>query len=246
MSYLILILAPKRKILFFNELLNWHCICFILSSFTIQLNDMKLYTFFILVIFSSVVGTAQILDNNINSGIILPQEDTPINQPSYHLNTKGNDTPIVDLKNPLEDPVSFSIEKTTDLLDAGEELEKRWNDNKYQNAAEYDQYLGDFKTKSSYLGFQCRDFGSIDGDYIQIIVNDVVVKRNLHLNQYFVGINIDLEPGLNRIDIIAISAGAISPNTGHYVIVDEDGTVTRSHMWNLLAGGKATLIINKK
>lgn len=207
---------------------------------------MKLYTFLILAMFSSVIGTAQILDNNINSGVILPQENSSIKQPSYHLNTKGDDTPIVDLKNPLEDPVSFSIETTTDLLDAGEELEKRWKDNKYQKAAEYDQYLGDFKTKSSYFGFQCRDFGSVDGDYVQIIVNDVVVKRSMFLNGHFVGVNIDLEPGLNRIDIIALGVGSASPNTGHFVIVDEDGSVIKSHMWNLLAGGTGTLVIIKE
>jgi hypothetical protein len=207
---------------------------------------MKLYTLFIFTFLCSFFGTAQILDNNIKSGIILPSDDEPIKQPSYKLGTKGKDTPIVDLKNPLEDPISFSIETTTDLLDAGEELEKRWKDNKYQKAAEYDQYLGDFNTKSSYLGLQCRDFGSVDGDYVRIIVNDVVVKRTMYLRGSFTGVNIDLEPGLNRIDIIAINVGTMSPNTGHFAVVEEDGSVIKSEMWNLHAGGKATLIVNKK
>ncbi len=237
---------PIQIILYFKDLLKWHCICFILSSFTTKLIYMKLYICLIVTVFYSIIGTAQILDNSINNGVILPADNEPTNLPSYQLDTKGNDSPSVDLKNPLEDPISFSIETTTDLLDAGEELEKRWKDNKYEKAAEYDQYLGDFKTKSSYIGFQCRDFGSVDGDYVQIIVNDVVIKRSMFLNGYFVGVNIDLEPGLNRIDIIALGVGTASPNTGHYVIVDEDGTVKRSHMWNLLSGGKATLIINKK
>ncbi|MGB0974675.1 MAG: hypothetical protein ACPGU9_06755 [Flavobacteriaceae bacterium] len=207
---------------------------------------MKPSIFLIVVLFSSFIGTAQILDNNLDSGVILPSDDQPIKQSTYSLNKKGHETPSVDLKNPLEDPVSFSIETTTDLLDAGEELEKRWKDNKYEKSAEYDQYLGDFKTKSSYFGFQCRDFGSVDGDYVQIIVNDVVVKRSMFLNGYFVGVNIDLEPGLNRIDIIALGVGSASPNTGHFVIVDEDGSVIKSHMWNLLAGGTGTLVIIKE
>ena len=227
-------------------MLKWHCICVILSSFTSSLIFMKLYTFFILAFLSSIIGNAQVLDNNIKNGIILPSDNQTSKLPSYTLDTKGNDTPIVDLKNPLEDPISFSIETTTDLLDAGEELEKRWNDNDHQETATYDQYLGDIKTKSSYFGFQCRDFGSVDGDYVQIIVNDVVVKRNMFLNGYFVGVNVDLEPGLNRIDIIALGVGSASPNTGHFVVVDEDGTVIKSHMWNLLAGGKGSLIIIKE
>ncbi len=207
---------------------------------------MKLYILFIFTFLCSFFGTAQILDNNINSGIILPSDDEPIKQPSYKLETKGNDTPIVDLKNPLEDPISFSIETTTDLLDAGEELEKRWNDSKHEETAKYDQYLGDFKTKSSYIGFQCRDFGSVDGDYVQIIVNDVVVKRNWYLTGHFIGINLDLEPGLNRIDIIALNVGSASPNTGHFIVVEEDGTVIQSEMWNLFTRGKGSLVIIKE
>lgn len=208
---------------------------------------MKLYTFLIVVLLSSFLGTAQILDNNIQNGVILPSDDTPNdNLPAYKLNTKEKDTPIVDLKNPLEDPISFSIETTTDLLDAGEELEKRWKDNKYEKTAEYDQYLGDFKTKSSYIGFQCRDFGSVDGDYVQIVVNDVVVERNWYLTGHFIGINFDLEPGLNRVDITALNVGSASPNTGHFIVVEEDGTVIQSKMWNLLSGGKGTLVIIKE
>lgn len=208
---------------------------------------MKLHTFFILTLLSSLFGTAQILDNNIQNGVILPSDAAPKdNFPTYKLNTKENDTPIIDLKNPLEDPISFSIETTTDLLDAGEELEKRWNDSKLEETAKYDQYLGDFKTKSSFIGFQCRDFGSVDGDYVQIIVNDVVVKRNWYLTGHFIGINFDLEPGLNRIDIIALNVGSASPNTGHFIVVEEDGTVIQSEMWNLLSGGKGSLIIIKE
>ncbi|MGB1268961.1 MAG: hypothetical protein ACPG45_04430 [Flavobacteriaceae bacterium] len=207
---------------------------------------MKLYICLIVTAFYSVIGTAQILDNTISNGVILPADNEPSNQSSYQLNTKENDTPSFDLKNPLEDPISFSIETTTDLLDAGEELEKRWKDNAYEKSATYDQYLGDFKTKSSYLGFQCRDFGSVDGDYVQIVVNDVVVKRNWYLTGRFVGINIDLEPGLNRIDITALNVGSASPNTGHFVIVEEDGTIIQSKMWNLYTGGKGSLVIIKE
>ena len=207
---------------------------------------MKLYICLIVTVFYSIIGTAQILDNSINNGVILPADDEPTNLPSYQLDTKGNDSPSVDLKNPLEDPISFSIETTTDLLDAGEELEKRWKESDYEKNAKYDQYLGDFKTKSSYLGFQCRDFGSVDGDYVQIVVNDVVVKRNWYLTGHFIGINIDLEPGLNRIEITALNVGSASPNTGHFIVVEEDGTVIQSKMWNLFTGGKGSLIIIKE
>lgn len=207
---------------------------------------MKVFiTFFSIMLFSTL-STAQILDNNIKNGIILPSDNDTTVMPSYKLDTKGNNVPEIDLKNPLEDPISFSIETTTDLLDAGEELEKRWKEDKLLKTAEYDQYLGDFKTKSTYLGLQCRDFGMIDGDYVRIIVNDVVVKRSLFLRDGFQGVNIDLEPGLNRIDIIAINAGQAAPNTGHFVVYDEENKIITSQMWNLHSGGKATMIILRK
>ena len=207
---------------------------------------MKVLITFLITILFATSSTAQILDNNIKNGVILPSDTETTTLPSYKLDTSGDKTPEIDLKNPLEDPISFSIETTTDLLDPGEELQKRWDEDKYVATAKYDQYLGDIKTKSTYLGLQCRDHSTVDGDYVQIIVNDVVVKRRLYLQGYFVGVNIDLEEGLNRIDIIALNVGQGAPNTGHFVVVEEDGTVIHSEMWNLHSGGKATMIILRK
>lgn len=207
---------------------------------------MKVLITFLIAILFSTLSTAQVLDNNIKNGIILPSDDNANALPSYKLDTTGDKVPEVDLKNPLNDPISFSIETTTDLLDAGEELQKRWNEDKLLETAEYDQYLGDFKTKSTYLGLQCRDFGRIDGDYVRIIVNDVVVKRSLYLRDGFQGVNIDLESGLNRIDIVAINAGQIAPNTGHFIVYNEENEIITSQMWNLHSGGKATMVILKE
>ena len=80
----------------------------------------------------------------------------------------------------------------------------------------------------------------------RIIVNDVIVENNLRLGGYFKGINIDLVDGLNRIDVIAINEGAASPNTGHFMVLDEEGNTITSKKWNLYSSGKATMIILKE
>ena len=183
------------------------------------------------------------LDTNNQKGIALPSSKPSTIAPiSIDLNKRLN-TPTVDLNNPLTEPKPFSMILDSDLMDAGEELQKRWTDNDLKASAHHDQYLGDFKTKSSYLGLQSRDFGEVDGDYVRIIVNDVVVENSMYLHGYFKGVNIDLILGLNRIDIIAINEGHFSPNTGHFQVIDNQGNVITDQMWNLLSEGKATMII---
>lgn len=208
---------------------------------------MKTYLSVILFVFFTISLLAQEgLDSNTQKGIKLPSSNTNTIPPiSIDLN-KGLKTPIVDLNNPLTEPKPFSMELDSDLMDAGEELQKRWDESKLKATAKYDQYLGDFKTKSSYLGFQSRDFGQVDGDYVRIIVNDVVVENSMYLHGYFKGVNIDLVDGLNRIDVIAINEGTASPNTGHFMVLDEEGNVITSQKWNLYSSGKATMIILKE
>lgn len=210
---------------------------------------MKTSITLLIAILSCLFVTAQVrMDNTIKNGVILPADDNKETTTTpYKLNLKKDkELPEIDLKNPLEDPVVFSIEKDTDLLDAGEELEKRWKDSDLTNSAKADQYLGDFKTKSAYLTLQCRDFGTVDGDYVRIILNDQVVRNSWRLGGGFKGINIDLEPGLNRIDIIAINVGMVAPNTGHFVVVDDLDKIINNQMWNLYAKGKATMIVIKE
>lgn len=203
---------------------------------------------FLYLIFSFLFSTslsAQVgLDSSTKKGIAIPADKKETPKPISKLEKPKS--PIVNLNNPLTQPKPFYMDQKSDLLDAGEELQKRWDDKKLKATAKYDQYLGDFKTKSSYLGLQSRDFGSVDGDYVRIIVNDVIVENSLRLSGYFKGVNIDLVSGLNRIDVIAINEGTASPNTGHFMVVDHEGNIITSQKWNLYESGKATMIILKE
>jgi hypothetical protein len=207
---------------------------------------MKLHTCLIIALIYSVGGVAQILDNNIKNGVILPSDNQTNNLPFYKLDTTGDNTPSVDLKNPLSDPISFSIETTTDLLDAGEELQKRWNKEALKTANMTDLYLGDFKTSSTFLGFECRDHMAVDGDRVQVFVNGVLVEAIISLTGYFKGINIDLEDGLNQIDIVALNQGTSGYNTAQFRVINDDGSILTSQQWHLATGGKATIIVLKE
>ncbi len=206
---------------------------------------MKYLVYFFLLI-SFQVFSQERLDSKSIKSISIPALENKNSLPKIKPEVKKQNFPNVNLNNPLTEPKPFYMNKKSDLLDAGEELQKKWDETKLKSSAKYDQYLGNFKTKSKYLGLQCRDFGRVDGDYVRIIVNDVVVRNSLRLLGGFKGVNIDLVEGLNRIDIIAINEGTASPNTGHFAVIDSQGATITSQKWNLFSSGKATMVILKE
>lgn len=109
-----------------------------------------------------------------------------------------------------------------------------------------DQYFGDFKTKSKYIRAYYRDFGAQDGDLIQILVNDDVIEPRVLLTNAGKVFKLDLQPGLNKIDFLALNEGASLPNTAEFTIIDDAGVVITSNQWNLSAGVKATIILVKE
>ncbi|WP_417290961.1 hypothetical protein [Corallibacter sp.] len=112
--------------------------------------------------------------------------------------------------------------------------------------SEVDQYLGDYKTKASKVNVVYRDFGAFDGDRVRVFVNDDVVRPSELLKPGFSGFKLDLVPGFNKIDFLALNEGESSPNTAELQILDEEGKVIASGRWNLLTGVKATLIVVKE
>ncbi|NND16154.1 MAG: hypothetical protein HKN89_07495 [Eudoraea sp.] len=108
-----------------------------------------------------------------------------------------------------------------------------------------DMYLGDVKTGSNFIGVVCRDHEYVDGDRVQIAVNDHVVEPNILLTGSFKGVNINLEKGFNRLDFTALNQGSSGPNTAQVDVYDEDGKMIYSKRWLLSTGSKASLIIVK-
>ena len=108
-----------------------------------------------------------------------------------------------------------------------------------------DMYLGDIKTGSTFVGVVCRDHEYVDGDRVQISVNDHIVEPNILLTGSFKGVNINLEKGFNRLDFTALNQGSSGPNTAQVDVYDEEGQLIYSKRWLLSTGSKASLIIVK-
>lgn len=108
-----------------------------------------------------------------------------------------------------------------------------------------DQYLGDVKSNGKYVGIVCRDHEYVDGDRVKIYVNDVVVEHNMLLTGAFKGVNVDLQPGFNKLDFEALNHGSSAPNTAQVDVYDDTGKLIYSNKWLLSSGSKATLIVTK-
>jgi len=114
------------------------------------------------------------------------------------------------------------------------------------NGSRTNQYLGDFKTGFSRVNIVYRDHQYPDGDRVRIFVNDEVVMPNVLLHSSFSGFNLDLVDGFNKIDFQALNQGESGPNTAELRVLDDDGNIIASGVWNLATGVKATLIVIKE
>ncbi len=109
-----------------------------------------------------------------------------------------------------------------------------------------DQYFGDFKTKSQFIRIIYRDFGAEDGDLISILVNDDIIEHRILLTNGYKGFKLDLKPGFNKIDFLALNEGYALPNTAEFQVIDDTGKVIASNRWNLSTGVKGTIVFVKE
>lgn len=115
-----------------------------------------------------------------------------------------------------------------------------------RNGSLTDQYFGDFKSKAKSVNISYRDHGYVDGDLIQVLVNDDVVQARVFLNGGFSGLKLDLQKGFNKIDFLALNQGESGPNTAEFRVIDDMGNLVSANRWNLATGVKATIIIVKE
>lgn len=219
---------------------------------------------FVLLISFSLSVTAQI-DSKSNS-FSIPATEAPKETPSIKpvLPKPNNNTnssfglnmpkPLINLEfdkkdlsmfpeeefgNPGElymDKINRSLE---DIRGSKEERELR-------NGSSTDQYLGDFKSKSKTVNVVYRDHGYTDGDLIQVKVNDDIIYPRVYLTGGFKGFTLNLKPGFNKIDFLALNQGESGPNTAEFKIIDDQGLIVTHNRWNLSTGVKATVIVVKE
>lgn len=188
------------------------------------------------------------LDKNTKKGIEIKADDVSATDDSEIIQPKAEPKPRVpENPNPPQENKPFSMLDDSGLLDAGEELQKKWDlrDKKILNAYQEDQYLGSFSATGTFLSIECRDHEFVDGDRVQIAVNGILVEPNLLLSGNYRGINADLIKGKNVIEFIALNQGLSGPNTAKFRVLADDGHIITAQEWNLLTGVRASLIVFK-
>ncbi|WP_232731986.1 hypothetical protein [Confluentibacter lentus] len=184
----------------------------------------------------SLLPSKPIEAQNTNKGLSTPKTNTQFNFPKKEFSMTGGEV----FGNPGE-LYTKQLDKhlqSTRLL-TPEEVEQR-------NGSRTDQFFGDFKSKSKFVNIAYRDHGAVDGDLIQVRVNDDVVQARVFLTNNFSGLKLDLKPGINKIDFVALNQGESGPNTAEFIVIDDAGNVVSSNQWNLATGVKATIIVVKE
>ena len=162
--------------------------------------------------------------------------------------------PIIKAEEPTESkylrkdkPKTIDFRQTNDeLITAGEVVEKKWEkDRDIKNAYKENQYLGDFTTGGKFVELYARDHEYVDGDKVRVIINGVEI-RSISLGAGYYPILAKLESGFNNIEFEALNQGTSGPNTAELKVLDEDGKLVTTKVWNLLTGAKASLIVVKK
>lgn len=180
-----------------------------------------------------------------NTSLPIPNEQTAI--PSTKSSNPFFKSKVRTSSLPSEEKEAFSMKTGNDLLTAGDFIEKKWTEDK-KISEEYrkDQYLGDFKTKGSYVEVLCRDYQYVDGDKVRVYVNGKMIESVVLLQANYTPILVHLESGFNTIEIEALNQGSSGPNTAAFKIYGDQGELITSNEWNLLTGAKASVIFVKQ
>lgn len=107
-----------------------------------------------------------------------------------------------------------------------------------------DLSLGTLTSKTEMVKIECRDFSYVDGDRIQIYLNDKVVSKNIGLKGNYYVLYINLKKGYNKIDFEALNQGSSGPNTAELKVYDANGLLLTSKGWGLTTRQIATIGIN--
>jgi hypothetical protein len=117
----------------------------------------------------------------------------------------------------------------------------------YSSLDRVDRFLGDFKTKSKFLVVKYRDYIQIDGDLINVYLNDRLIQSELYLYSQLNEFKIPLTLGINKVEFVVASQGTSGGNTAEIHVIDDVAKSITDEYWNNLAlGTKIKLIVIKE
>ena len=98
-------------------------------------------------------------------------------------------------------------------------------------------------TSSQSLKLQIYDAGKVDGDKINVFVNDTVLLKNYIVSKKIKQLLIPLQSKLTTVKISALNVGTISPNTAKIEITDQKNNIQA--ITSLKKGEKTSITIIK-
>jgi hypothetical protein len=210
---------------------------------------MRFYFLLTFICFSVLQSVAQ-FDGGRN-----PVNIPPANFPKMPSITPEKKPSIFDIKpksevveNPWDKPKEREFNQQQNFLNPADRFTKKMNNSlKGEGNGDYkifrrNQYFGDFKTDSEFIQVSLRDPQAIDGDYVKITLDGVVIYESIYLNANFKTLDIPLKKGFNRIEFVALNEGSSYPNTGAFLIKNKGQTIYQEE-WNLSTGFTASFLI---
>jgi len=142
----------------------------------------------------------------------------------------------------------FSMIKKKEFVNPGDKVAEKLNKIQLNEGTAYreNQALGTIKTQSTILKILYRDFGEVDGDNIEVFLNEVSIIGKITMGADYSSFEITLKKGSNDLSFLALNEGFASPNTAEFQIFDEQGNLIKFSQWSLFSRFKATIIIDKE
>lgn len=153
------------------------------------------------------------------------------------------DTPIPDDSPLVEDkPIDLTLERH--FANPNDQYTKRLQSKMNEVAPVREkQALGTVRTKKQRVIVRYRDSQEVDGDQVQVSHNGNRIINRATLGGNYGGFELRLESGYNYIDFKVLDEGSSGPNTAAYEVVDLDGNVLLSSLWDLSLSDVASLVI---
>lgn len=112
--------------------------------------------------------------------------------------------------------------------------------------SQVNQFLGEFRTSTKKVNIIYRDHMYPDGDMIRVYVNDKIIHPSVLLTTGYNGFFLNLKPGINKVDFLALNQGESGPNTAEFQVLDAQGNVISKNTWNLATGVRASIVLVKE
>lgn len=181
------------------------------------------------------------------SGQVSPTSSKAITYPSiFDKKDKLLDGVSILKKKPEESKSVMDNEQFESQAKAYTDRMNNKKDGEFHEKMKSDNFLGQFRVGTKIVSIACRDHEYPDGDLVRIWLNDNIAVESILLESNFKEVQLELNEGINKIEIEALNQGDSGPNTAQFIMYDANKGVITNNKWNLSTGGKAKLIILKE